>query len=1061
MNHKISRRNFINLGIPATGAVLLTPGLASAHLIQEIEGQFRGVTEISDYDVVINGAGLAGYFSAIAAAEKGLKVLIVEKRSFAGYEITAKRKLWLDKEGYKSWSQNLNTLFFPEGEKAETVKKAEIDISNDQYEGHYLLLAGSVKKGMLRNLLLHKIHILLMTDVCGIISDNKSVQGVLLATKQGLYSVLCNNFIDTSDNLLFSRQLSNQKFKFTQAGFVLELLKVKNTSNRHLTIPAETGVSKNQVEIFPGKNADHQAFLDFKFQTDGTQVEDIESKARFIAANIGTMLPDLDEGLKEAIVHNYALECSYYIEDIPLPETGLKNYHILLGESVKLSCRSISEVEVQAKQLVNNLSAQKSNGNVNNIVIAGGSIPVSMIKFEDPAEPGLDIPIRKCTISDSSLIPAGKTTEVLIAGGGTAGAAAAIGAMEKGAQALVTDYFNDLGGTKTMGGVMGYYLGITDNKYIKNLETSSSKLSSTIRCNGNIGRRIYLLEQLLNLGGEFLTGSIICGTVTEGTCVTGITVCRDGKLFNILADITIDATGDGDVAHFAGAESEHGNSRTGITQNYSQWNIRGGGIPPSPVNSDYDIIDNTKISELQRGLFLSHYEAHFYDFYPYLTIRESRRIKGLYELTLIDVLEQTHFKDIIALAYSDFDPHFIGNSEFSRCGFLLPHSNLGTVEIPYRSIVPSKLSGLLLSGKAISQTHNALQFTRMSADVTMLGYVTGQIAAFSVIEKTEPKDFDVSQLQNEWFELGYINEAFRNKPVGNKRYDSTETNRRINGLIQGKEEFLYECCKLPQERVLPVLEQKFDTISADEGKLLVAKALAWFGSTLGNNLIEDELKTLFQQELNTGYPGGYIENYDYIRGRGKNVLEGLFWRINQNIGLLAMSGGNTFFGTIRNILQHTSSGGKMIEWSGDRGSYFNSRIDLRIIPYYNRILNLCFFAERKPHADFIEGFENLLRDKNIKGYITDDYNQTRWNVYGGFLELSIAAALARCGSRKGCELLVSYMDDVHYNFRTFALNELTELTSKNFGYNKKEWNSYLNTLSFPITFRGYTHSIEV
>ena len=83
-----------------------------------------------------------------------------------------------------------------------------------------------------------------------------------------------------------------------------------------------------------------------------------------------------------------------------------------------------------------------------------------------------------------------------------------------------------------------------------------------------------------------------------------------------------------------------------------------------------------------------------------------------------------------------------------------------------------------------------------------------------------------------------------------------------------------------------------------------------------------------------------------------------------------------------------------------------------------------------------------MRDKYINGYITDDYNQTRWKVYDGYLELLIAAALAHCGSKKGCELLVAYMDDVHYKFKTSALNELTELTSKNFGYNKKNWNRY-------------------
>lgn len=81
-----------------------------------------------------------------------------------------------------------------------------------------------------------------------------------------------------------------------------------------------------------------------------------------------------------------------------------------------------------------------------------------------------------------------------------------------------------------------------------------------------------------------------------------------------------------------------------------------------------------------------------------LTVRESRRIEGLYTLNLIDAVEGTHFEDIISRARSDYDPHYNGNSEYTRCGFLLPHSNELTVEVLYRSIVSKYLDGLLISG---------------------------------------------------------------------------------------------------------------------------------------------------------------------------------------------------------------------------------------------------------------------------------------------------------------------------------------------------------------------------
>lgn len=1057
----MKRREFFNYSLPATGAILLSPGFLNFEAFSEINRQFIGDAGFDEYDLVINGAGLSGYFAAINAAKEGLKVLVVEKRSSPGFEITAKRKLWIGSEGSNNWDDELNNLFFPEGELREIFNENGSGPNGSLFGDELLVFSGTVKKALLRNLLVNKVHILLMTDVCGILSDDRSVQGVLFATKHGLYSVKCRNFLDASDNLVFSRELLNQPYKIRNGGFVMELLNVKNPTKKSAKVPNEIGILNNTISLHPGKNTDRQLFIEFKFPAKSQKTEEVEIQARKISAELGKNLAQIDNGLKGATIHYYALESTIYLEDNNSPKPNLIGHFVLPTVQEDLTCNEILEIKSTSENLIKKVEKKNSNRKPTNIILVGGKIPIDKINFESPNEPGLAVPLKKCSFSDWNFINHEEKTEVLVAGGGTAGAVAAAGALGRGAKSIVVDYFNDLGGTKTMGGVMGYYHGMTDNSFIKFLESESSKLSTDINFSKKIGRKIFLLEQILKSDGNFISGSIICDSIVDNNNVKGIIICRNGKLTKISADITIDATGDGDVAHFAGASSDHGNTRTGKTQNYSQWNITGGGQPPSNPTSDYDIIDNTKISELQRGLFLSHYEAHFYDFHPYLTVRESRRIKGLYELNLIDASEETHFEDMIGIASSDYDPHYVGNSEFTRCGFLLPHSNIVIIEIPYRSIVPAGIDGMLVSGKAISQTHNALQFTRMSSDVTLLGYVTGQIAAHLVIENIRPKDFNVSKLQKEWFEQGYFPPEYEKKVVGNSIHKSSEIERRINQLAEGKNEFLYECCKLPKEKVLQKLKLKIENTEFSEGKLLVAKALAWFGESLGNNLIEAELKELFDNELEQGYPGGYIENYDFIRGREKNILEGLFWRINQNIGMLAMAGSTDCKNTIRYILENTTSGGDVISWSGDRGNYFNSRIDLRIVPFYNRIFNLCFYAERNPDITFIDGFEKLLKDENIKGFITEEYHSTRWRVYGGNLELYIGAALARCGSKIGYELLTSYIDDIHYNFKDFAVKELKSITTVDYGFNQESWKKYVSNLSYPQPCKKYHQIIEM
>ena len=677
--------------------------------------------------------------------------------------------------------------------------------------------------------------------------------------------------------------------------------------------------------------------------------------------------------------------------------------------------------------------------------------------------------MKKCVFDYEKYIKTKEHCDVLVGGGGTAGAMAGIGSCERKVNTMVVDYFHDPGGTRTMGGIMGYYYGVKDQGIFKKQDKEKIRLAGEYNISNKAAQIIYNLQGVLMNGGKYFTGAIICDALIKNKKIEGIVICRNGRLELIKSQVTIDSTGDGDIAFFAGASYSIGNSRTGKTQNYSQRDIPGGGKSPSSTTRDYDIIDNTKIAELQRGLFLSHYEAHFYDFHPMLTVRESRRIEGLYTADLIDAVEKTHYDDVIALGSSDFDPHYIGSSEFSRCGFLLPHSNKLTVEIPYKCIVPKGIDGLLISGRATSQSHNHLQFTRMCADLIVLGYVTGQIAAELVKQNIQPRDFNVSQLQKEWAKEGNLPVNYDKITPGNRANNIDEIYIRISKLASGKREYLYECSRLPSEKAVPVLLSFINNNSTnEEGMLLIAKALAWFGQQTGNNLIEKELNELFDQELVEGYPGGYTESYDLIRGRQKNILEGLYWRINQNIALLGMAANSQINPTIKRIIENTTSGGNAKTWttndkeskeiggkyiieniSQGRADYFNSRIDLTLIPFHNRIVNLCFYAERVPDTQFIPGFEKLLKDEKIHGFITEEYYLTMWRIYGGDLELSIAAALARCGSKTGYNLLAEYLKDIHFNFKHFALSELKLLTKKDFGFDSKLWGNYISGLTFP------------
>ena len=1046
----MKRRAFLNLGIPLTGAALM-PGVMHRELMEEINYQFDNSEEITEYDLIVHGAGLQGFFVALEAKKRGKNVLVVDRHAFPGFDIAAKKRLWIKEAGYDRMDDATKSIFFPKGEDVEIQSEIGTGYNRSVYNNEHLLFAGSLRKTLLKTLLENKVHVLLMTDLCGVFSKSNKITGALLAGKHGLLHVPCQNMVDCTEQASFSRQLLEDKNAVKEASFILELTNVsEQVFLSKINVPASFTDVKD-ISLRPGKKEKGQAFLEFTFTPVSQDRINIENQARRITAELGKKLKVLSAGFAEAQIYQLALETSIVLEDDSAPTPGMEGHYILPATSGDISFQQVLKMQEAAIQWVKKLpSGESKRRSAQTLHLVGADIPASQCRFSEIVEPGLIIPIEGCSFP-SELISDAEECQVLVAGGGTSGAMSGIGAAEMGVSTLVCDYFYDLGGTKTMGGVMGYYHGVKDQKFFQKHVEAAEGYAIERQMTKKMGRVLYLLKELEKQDARFYGGAIICGAVVNNRNVGGAIICHDGKLTRLQGDLTIDGTGDGDLAAFAGASFDLGDDRYGLTQNYSQWDIASTeGIEPR--NRDYDIIDNTKISELQRGLFLSHYEAHFYDFHPMLTVRESRRIHGLYELNLNDAVEGTYFHDTIAFASSDFDPHNVGTTPMSRCGFLLPHSNVLKVAIPYRSIVPKDLNGLLITGRGFCQTYEAFQFTRMTADLIVLGYLTGQIAADIIWKGSSPVDYDLKAIQKDWINLGYLPAFEEEKPPSTTEYSEEEVLSRVTGLMMGKKEYLYECVRLPQEKALPILQNAFDKKNGNEmARLLQAKALAWFGDQRGTEIIEEDLKTLFHEESKTGYPGGYVDDYDSIRGRELNVLEGHFWKINQNIGLLGMARETSARDTINKILLNTSSGGDLIERTN---AYFNGRIDLRFIPFYNRIFNLCFYIERVPDPIFVEGLEKLLKEDRIGDFMTTEYDKVRWRVYGSILELVIASSLARCGSRKGYQILGSYLNDIHYMLKKYASNELRNLTGKDYKYSTEDWKEYITGLSYPRSIVG-------
>jgi 2-polyprenyl-6-methoxyphenol hydroxylase-like FAD-dependent oxidoreductase len=124
-------------------------------------------------------------------------------------------------------------------------------------------------------------------------------------------------------------------------------------------------------------------------------------------------------------------------------------------------------------------------------------------------------------------------------------------------------------------------------------------------------------------------------------------------------------------------------------------------------------------------------------------IRESRRIVGRYTLTRDDVLQARHFDDAVARSAYPIDVHNPSGSG-TTTQRLAPGA---TYEIPYRTLLPIDREQLLVAGRCISTTHEALASTRLTPTVMTLGQAAGTAAALACARGVRVADVDTAELR--------------------------------------------------------------------------------------------------------------------------------------------------------------------------------------------------------------------------------------------------------------------------------------------------------------------------
>lgn len=120
-------------------------------------------------------------------------------------------------------------------------------------------------------------------------------------------------------------------------------------------------------------------------------------------------------------------------------------------------------------------------------------------------------------------------------------------------------------------------------------------------------------------------------------------------------------------------------------------------------------------------------------------IRESRHITGEYVITGEDVVNGRKFDDVVARGYFPVDIHNLkGKTGYVGGGVWADPAD--SYDIPLRTLIPIRLNGLVMAGRAISATHEAHGSLRTQGGAMGIGHAAGVLAAEAALRDEQPRE---------------------------------------------------------------------------------------------------------------------------------------------------------------------------------------------------------------------------------------------------------------------------------------------------------------------------------
>jgi len=428
-------------------------------------------------------------------------------------------------------------------------------------------------------------------------------------------------------------------------------------------------------------------------------------------------------------------------------------------------------------------------------------------------------------------IPVRHEPDVFVAGGGPAGIAAAVAAAREGRKVFLAEAQGCLGGMGTAG-LVPAFMSFSDGEHflaggvgseiyercfkygVQGPTDRYDRKHAALAIRPEALKRLYD-DLLLEAGVEFAFHTQVIAVEVRGGRVECAVCAAKSGLFAVRARAYVDATGDGDLAAWAGAPFEKGGESGEMMPGTlcSIWTdidweaVRSSGLWPQGelprafgkgiftvedrhlpgiwqtgratgggnVGHEFGV-DGTDERSLTKALVegrrrLLEYQRFFREYLPgysrvdlvatgaLLGVRETRRIIGDYVLNVEDFVRRASFPDEIGRFSYPVDMHAARPDERSFRAFedeferfrYGPGESYG---IPYRILTPRGLDNLWVAGRCVSTDRRMQSSIRVMPGCFITGQAAGVAAAISAETGLGSRALDTKRLRSRLAEMG-------------------------------------------------------------------------------------------------------------------------------------------------------------------------------------------------------------------------------------------------------------------------------------------------------------------